>query len=464
MENIFLAQNPWQTDANWQEQRLITRRLQAKIWDWIDEKDVLGITGARQTGKTTLLKQLISELIYKKHVSTKNIFYFSFNDYNLCRAVLKDPKNIFNFIDQQKDKDQKAYIFLDEISKAPLSNKLLKAYANLNDYKFIFSTSSALDSNIKEDSFEYLINFHLYPLTFLEFIDLKYPQNDIIPLELNIKANQSIKGFFQDYTNFEDLIGLFEELKLYQKNLNNALENYLLIGGLPSVIRGAIPQALDKLKEISHLYLERDAGNILKIEKHFELFNLLELSAQQIGNTIRLDEIGKNLRVSFPTLKNFMNILEKIYTVKFLEPFSENQKKGIRKTKKPYFLDTGLRNTWANTTTLSQDTSHLIENLVFILLQRFNSYLLDDFCELLFFRTYDGAEVDFLLKARDVLFPVDVKYQNTNNIKIPIGLQNFMKANEISSGVVITNNFIEQKTFAFGNVYFIPLTLLIFMV
>lgn len=460
MKNIFLAQNPWQTNANWQEQGLITRRLQAKIWDWIDEKDVLSITGARQTGKTTLLKQLISELIYKKQVSTKNIFYFSFNDYELCRAVSKDPKSIFNFIDQQKDKDQKAYIFLDEISKAPLSNKLLKAYAGLNDYKFVFSTSS----NIKEDSFEYLINFHLYPLTFLEFIDLKYSQHDIVPLELNIKANQSIEGFFQDYTNFEGLIGLFEELKPYQKNLNNALENYLLIGGLPNVIRESAPQALDKLKEISHLYLERDAGNILKIEKHFELFNLLELLAQQIGNMIRLDEIGKNLGISFPTLKNFMNILERIYVVKFLEPFSENQKKGVRKTKKPYFLDTGLRNTWVNATTLPQDISCLIENLVFILLQRFNSYLLDDFCELLFFRTYDGAEVDFLLKARDVLFPIDVKYKNSNNTKIPIGLQNFMKANEIPNGVVITNNFIGQQTFAFGNVYLIPLTLLIFMV
>lgn len=461
MKEIFLTQNPWQNGKEWSLEGLISRRLQAKVWDWIDEDDALIICGPRQCGKTTLLKQLINDLIIKQGVAKSNIFYFSFNDYNLRRAVLQDPSAIFHLIDQRKDSQQRTYIFFDEIERAPLSEKLLKQYASLSSYKFVMTSSSELKA---EELFSRKLNFHLYPFTFREFMQLRYPGQEILSSELNTEISEEVEEFFRSYANLERLRGLFEALKPYLQGLNQALAEYLLIGGLPDVLREGLPQALTRLKGINQLYLEKDIMERLRVEKHFALSSLLDLAAEQIGQMIRLDFLCEKLKVSFPTLKNFMSILEETYMIEFLDPFAENQKKGVRKTKKPYFLDLGLRNICANLDRLPSDITPLVENLTFSLLKKFNSYLLDDFCELLFFRTYDGAEVDFLLKARELILPVEVKYRGLMRPKIPIGLQNFMKVNDIPTSVVVTDNLLSIERFASGEVYFLPLTLMLFMV
>jgi predicted AAA+ superfamily ATPase len=180
MQNIFSLQNPWRTRPGWQLVGLTPRRILPSILNWIDEPEIIVIRGARQVGKTTLVQQIIYDLIHKTKVHSENIFYFSFDDRDLRNLVLQDPKSVFNFIQQQKgkmsqDKD-KVFVFFDEIQKAPLILEILKIYYDSeSSFKFIITESSSLElsKGVSESLLGRVLNFHLHPLTFQEILTLR---------------------------------------------------------------------------------------------------------------------------------------------------------------------------------------------------------------------------------------------------------------------------------------------------
>ena len=102
MENIFSIQNPWRNQPGWRLTGLAPRKIRPLILNWIDEPEIIVIKGARQVGKTTLVQQIIYDLIHKEKVYPDNIFYFSFDDQDLRNLVLQDPKSVFYFIRQQR--------------------------------------------------------------------------------------------------------------------------------------------------------------------------------------------------------------------------------------------------------------------------------------------------------------------------------------------------------------------------
>jgi len=178
MQNIFSLQNPWRIQAGWRLSGLAPRRIQPLILNWIDEPEIVFIKGARQVGKTTLVQQIIYDLIHKAKVHPEDIFYFSFDDRDLRNLVLGDPKSVFNFIRQQSrgaEKDR-LFIFFDEIQKAPLMLEILKIYYDSNkDYKFIITGSSSLElsKGVSESLLGRVVNFHLHSLTFQEILTLR---------------------------------------------------------------------------------------------------------------------------------------------------------------------------------------------------------------------------------------------------------------------------------------------------
>ncbi len=476
MQNIFSLQNPWRIQPGWRLTGLAPRRIQPLILNWIDEPEIVVIKGARQVGKTTLVQQIIYDLIHKAKVHPENIFYFSFDDRDLRNLVLQDPKSVFNFIQQQRKRVEKdrLFIFFDEIQKAPLMLEILKMYYDSNkDYKFIITGSSSLElsKGVSESLLGRVVNFHLHSLTFQEILTLKASAtlSKFLP-----EAGSEVEDFLQNFAGFKQnfnydyqrLKKVSSELDFYKDEIMIQFNEYLLRGGYPGVAKKEKLKAEMILRDIKQVYIEKDIIATLKIGKHLAFSQLLELLSYQIGSLVNLEELCGNLKVSFPTLKNFLNILEKTYIIELLQPYFENQRKAVRKNRKIYFLDTGFRNACIglmNFPSNPNEIGHLVENMTFNILKKVNSYLFGESMQFFFYRTYDGAEIDFALKKGNEIFPIEVKYQNFVKEKIPTVMKNFMKAKGKRSqkGLVVTKNIIGKKSRDFGEIYFIPLSLLV---
>lgn len=469
MQNIFSLQNPWRTRPGWQLVGLTPRRILPSILNWIDEPEIIVIRGARQVGKTTLVQQIIYDLIHKTKVHPENIFYFSFDDRDLRNLVLQDPKSVFNFIQQQKgkmsqDKD-KVFVFFDEIQKAPLILEILKIYYDSeSSFKFIITESSSLElsKGVSESLLGRVINFHLHPLTFQEILTLKGSKTltKFLP-----EVGSEAEKFLQNFDNYQRLEKIFSELSFYKDEIVLQFNGYLLRGGYPGIAKKERLKADMLLRDIKQVYIEKDIIETLRVEKHLAFSNLLELIAYQIGSLVNLEELWRNVKISFPTLKNFLNILEKTYIIELLQPYFKNQRKAVRKNKKVYFLDTGFRNACIGLTNFPSnpnEVGHLVENMAFNILQKANSYLFSESAQIFFYRTYDGAEIDFVLKRGNEILPIEVKYQNFVKEKIPLVMENFMKTKgeECQKGIVITRDFMDKKSYDFGEIYFIPLSLI----
>ncbi|PIW11805.1 MAG: hypothetical protein COW35_04985 [Candidatus Infernicultor aquiphilus] len=477
MQNIFSLQNPWRIQPGWRLTGLAPRRIQPLILNWIDEPEILVIRGARQIGKTTLIKQIIYELIHKRGVNPENIFYFSFDERDLRNLVLQEPKSVFNFIHQQRIGKDRVFIFFDEIQKAPQILETLKIYYDSNkDFKFIMTGSSSLElsKGISESLLGRVINFQLYSFTFQELLSLKASATLIKFLP---ELRRELEDFLQNFVgykrnkqnidyDYERLKKVFSKLNFYKDEIMIQFNEYLLQGGYPGVVKKQRFMSEMVLRNIKQVYIERDIIETLKIEKHFAFSQLLELLSYQIGSLINLDELGRNLNISFSTLKNFLNILEKTYIIELLQPYFTNQRKAVRKNRKIYFLDTGFRNACIGLITSPSNPNeigHLVENITFNVLKKVNSYLFAESIQFFFYRTYDGGEIDFLVKKGDEIFPIEVKYQNFIKEKIPTVMKNFMKAKGkgCRRGMVITRDFMSKKSCDFGEIYFIPLSLLV---
>ena len=478
MQNIFSLQNPWRTQPEWRLTGLAPRKIQPLILNWIDEPEIIIIKGARQVGKTTLVQQIIYDLIHKAKVHPENIFYFSFDDRDLRNLVLQDPKSVFYFIRQQRKRVEKdrLFIFFDEIQKAPLMLEILKMYYDSNkDYKFIITGSSSLElsKGVSESLLGRVVNFHLHSLTFQEILTLKasVTLSKFLP-EVGSEVEdflQNFAGYKHDRQNidydYERLKKVSSELVFYKDDIVIQFNEYLLRGGYPGVVKKENLKAEMILRDIKQVYIEKDIIETLKIGKHLAFSQLLELLSYQIGSLVNLEELCRNLKVSFPTLKNFLNILEKTYVIELLQPYFENQRKAVRKNRKVYFLDTGFRNACIGLTNFPSNPNeigHLVENMTFNILKKVNSYLFGESIQFFFYRTYDGAEIDFVLKKGNELFPIEVKYQNFVREKVPTVMGNFMKARgkKCQKGLVVTKDFIGKKSCDFGEIYFIPLSLL----
>ncbi|MBU4350490.1 ATP-binding protein [bacterium] len=476
MENIFSLQNPWRSQPGWRLTGLAPRKIRPLILNWIDEPEIIVIKGARQVGKTTLVQQIIYDLIHKEKVYPENIFYFSFDDQDLRNLVLQDPKSVFYFIQQQRTEAGKGrlFIFFDEIQKAPLILEILKMYYDSNkDYKFIITGSSSLElsKGVSESLLGRVVNFHLHSLTFQEILTLKASAtlSKFLP-----EAGNKVEDFLQYFINhkqdfsydYQGLKKIYSGLDFYKNEIVIQFNEYLLRGGYPGVAKKDKLKAEMILRNIKQVYIEKDIIATLKIGKHFAFSGLMELLAYQIGSLVNLEELCRNLKISFPTLKNFINILEKTYVIELLQPYFENQRKAVRKNRKSYFLDTGFRNACIGLVNLPgnpNEIGHLVENMTFNILRKANSYLFGESMQFFFYRTYDGAEIDFVLRKGNKIFPIEVKYQNFVREKVPTVMKNFMKTKgeRCQKGLVVTKDFIGKKSYDFGEVYFIPLNLLV---
>jgi len=365
----------------------IKRKIEGKVFQYLNSPEIIAIIGPRQCGKTTLLKRICDKVNDSNFVSFENI--------NILELF---EKNTIGFIDLYV-KDKK-YLFIDEFQYAKSGGKKLKYIFDNYKIKIFLSGSSSIDLTV--NALKFLVGrifiFELFTLDFAEFLSYK-DSNYTALLEAGNKS-------------FDKLINR-EQVKLIDNQLINYFDEYLIYGGYPRVVLSDnIEEKKEVLKNIYNTYFLREVKDVFGLIEDFKLNKLIKALSLQVGNLIEYHELSLISELSFPTLKKYLNFLEKTFIASFLKPYYNNKRLEIVKNPKVYFFDTGLRNVIANDFRLIEDRNDaggLIENGVF-------SQLVKNSRKINFWRTKQGKEIDFIMELEaGKIVAIEIKNKNKIN-------------------------------------------------
>ena len=419
---------------------MVKRILFNEIKEWLSEDKIIIIKGARRTGKTTLLSQIKDYLTD----GGQRTIYISV-DQELGNPIFSDPKYFIRYLKDQYGVDEqgKTYILLDEFQYVKDAGLFLKVvYDMAHQYLTIIATgSSSLEiSKNREFLTGRKVEFILNRFSFVESL-------------------RGISEYKYDYSwrLSRDIEDLSEFYALYQDDLKIHFLDYVNWGGYPEV---CLQENLKKreilLKEIIRTYIQKDIVDFLNVGNISAFNNLISVLSHQVGNLLNKMEVRNTLGIHFKTLENYLDILKGTFIFSFLKPFYTNIRKELSKMPKIYAEDMGIIRhcTGRSFTDFKIIEGSVVENFVY-------NHLFLTFSEdnIYFYRTISKSEIDFIVKDKDRLVPIEVKFQK--NANIPVSIRNFNKnyADKIDYNIMVTLDKLDFQS----NTYFIPVVLLPFV-
>ena len=436
-------------------ENLLPREILPKIVPFLEPENIVLLTGARQTGKTSLLYLLIRHLL-NNGAPPSQIVYFDLEniyDFSLLQN-LKDFNEFWEILkDRGVDRQKRVFVFIDEVQHLEKPSSFLKY---LHDHykpglKFIVTGSSSLE--IKKKFTDRLTgrvySFVIKPLTFREFLEFK-KEKDLAEILLSFNLSFWICASHPE----EDFKKISQSHKL---KLDVLLREYLIFGGYPAVSLKENPLIKQRdLQEIYSLYIRRDIKDIGEIDDVSGYNNLVSLLCLQIGNLVKEQELAVSSGLSRPTVKKYLFLLENTYVLKLVRPFFTNKRKEITKTPKVFFEDVGLRNGVINNfDNLSRrvDRGAIIENFVFSQLSKE-----DDLShKVSFWRSQAKNECDFVWQENiNEPYPIEVKLNYPLRQPFPPGLKSFISLYQPSRGFIIHLGEPGFLSFKKTKIYVIP--------
>lgn len=389
------------------------------------------LKGPRQSGKTTLLLHL-------KELLKDSAEYITLEDPGWREAFGKDPKRAA----ERVLGSGKSILLLDEAQYVEDVGHGLKLLFDLygDRLKVIATGSGSFD--VKVEVGKHLVGravyFELMPLVFEEF--LMWRARDLHGTYLAFV--ESLSGFLRG----EKL----EAEPIFEREFRSLLEEYVIFGGFPAVVKEQSQEfKRELLKNLVRTYIERDVFYFLRVRNPEKFQGLMKFLSFQIGGLLNHADVCRELGLDFKTLLNYLSILRQTYVIDLLPPFFRNLATELRKSKKLYFLDTGLRNSLLNNFSPleeREDKGRLLENHVFLQLR-------SRLEEIHFWRTTGKGEVDFVLKNCDGPIPVEVK---TGRAKVGRGFVSFLKSYRPKRAVVFTEEGFGIREIAGTKVAFLP--------
>jgi predicted AAA+ superfamily ATPase len=371
----------------------INRQIKDQIIDQVrSSRKIIVIYGARQTGKTTLVNEIISELGLKTLSvdgdQFKYINVLSSRDFNKLNALVEGYD----------------LLFIDEAQHIPEIGINLKIlYDKKPDLRIIVTGSSSLNiaSEVSESLTGRKFTFKLHPVSVNE-----------------------LRG------------------KLNEFEIRDKLEELMVFGSYPEVLTTVnAQQKIKLLEEIGHSYLYKDLFELAGIRQKNKLRELLRLISFQIGYEVSVHELSRILSLSRPSIENYLNLLEESFIIFHLSAFSRNLRKEISKMNKYYFYDTGIRNLLINNfnpLTHRNDSGQLWENLIItqkIIQSGYDSLPSTSW----FWRIYTGAEIDYIEERAGKLTGYEIKYNKTT-VKPP---KTWVETYDAGFNLINKDNFLD---------------------
>ncbi len=202
--------------------------------------------------------------------------------------------------------------------------------------------------------------------------------------------------------------------------LDQQLEEILLYGLYPEVYTAPGKQKISLLGEICESYLFKDVFQLTTVKYTVKIRDLLRLLAYQVGQLVSVNELSQQLSINRETVERYIDLLEKTFVIFRLPAYSRNLRKEVAKMDKIYFYDTGIRNYLIDNhkpLDYRTDTGNLWENFVIAERRKQLLYLRKN-VRTYFWRTYTGAEIDYVEEGEDGLTGFEIKISK-DKVKSP---------------------------------------------
>lgn len=339
---------------------MIKRIVRGSILADYSRRKVIVLLGARQVGKTTLLAEL-------QEGKGKIL---SLNCDNVDDVLLLEGRTSTELKYLLSPYE---LVFIDEAQRVKNIGLTLKMIGDLKlETQVVVTGSSSLDmaDEINEPATGRLIEYNLFPFSLPELAESSSER---------------------------------EERRL--------LENRMIYGLYPEVVTEP-GDAKRTLMTLTNNYLYKDLFSYRGIKKPDLIQKLVRALALQLGSEVSYNELSNLLGVDKGTVESYINLLEKCFVVFRLDSFSRNLRNEIKKGKKIYFYDNGVRNAVLSNFApleLRNDAGALWENLMVSERVKRNSYL-GNFAQLFFWRTHEQQEIDLIEEQDGLLRTFEFKW------------------------------------------------------
>lgn len=365
--------------------------------------------GARQTGKSTLLKKLIPEAA----------IWLDLSQPAQRSEYLIHPGQLVEQCRSLPQSRQPRFVVIDEVQTVPL---LFDAVQHLYDsdktrWRFVLCGSSARKLRVTGANLLPGRAFlhHTYPLILPErplpeHGTLHYKVTSPLPMSPRKAIHPSVRP------------PLFPKTKLLER---------LTFGELPVVAVAPEKNRADLLQAYCLVYLEEELRREALIKDWAAFARFLRLAATESGQLLNYAKISKETGISQPAVKNYYQLLEDMFIAFRIPAFSKSKRKNLLSTDRFFFFDLGVRHAAAGLTlehpTVSANPGPIFEQWVGIELWKRLQYLGTG--KLHYLRTKSGMEIDFIIETHQQWTPIEVKWTEHPTLQDVRHLQTFLKEN-----------------------------------
>ena len=346
------------------------------------------VTGARQTGKTTLLKKI-----------TENSRYVTLDDKIQLTSAVKQSGTFF--------KDNPPPVFIDEVQYAPNLFPEIKIIADKEKKKGLFFLSGSqqfqMMKNISESLAGRLGILNLPGLSLRELFGISFHE-PFLPTYEYFSNRQKDKAVIQ-YSDVWKIIhrGSFPELCA-----NPGFDWQMFYAAYVKT------------------YIERDVRDLAQVGDEVKFMQFMTVAASRTGQLLNLASMARDVGISQPTAERWLSVLVTSNLVYLLRPFHNNITSRTVKTPKLYFLDTGLAaylTRWNTAEVLKTGAMAGAFFETFIVGEIIKSYSNNGILDLPFYyyRDRDGIEIDLLIECGGTLYPIEIK-KHADPVKSDVGL------------------------------------------
>lgn len=390
------------------EHKIFKRQIMTEIDKYMDSRQAVVLTGMRRVGKTSVMRHFYNRL------TTSNKVFLDLED-----VLVRDIFTVTSYEDvalsleergvDLKDKDARAYVFLDEVQFSPQLPSIVKYLYDKYNIKFFLSGSSSyyIKNHFTESLAGRKYIFELYPLTFKEFLEFKGVKK-VIP--------EGQAGFSQLAAN---------KRSVHASAYSELYAQYIRYGGFPEVALTPIQEQKEKhLHDILNSYFQIDVTTFADFEDVAKLRDLLKLLTQRVGQRLNIDALSRALKINRKQVYRYLELLQMTYVIDLI-PQKSSLDNSVSSTKKVYFRDTGLANTLASVAEGSQLENSVYMNLV-------GKYALS------YYQTSSGGEIDFVLDEK-----LGLEVKNTATKRDVANLKKRGASAKLDAYYVVSNNFVD---------------------
>ena len=379
--------------------KYVKRTLERKFTNMSEFFKVVLVTGARQVGKTTMLRHL-----------GQNRTYVSLDNMQSRSLAINDPVLFFQ--------TYKPPIIIDEVQYAPELFSQIKIFCDESTETGLFWLTGSHQFKMMKNVRETLAG----RVGILELYSLSKSEKD---------------GIFWDNELDFTLSGLLARQAQTAKNDVHDIFEHIWRGGMPQVLNADFEQWQEYFNSYVSTYIMRDVAELGGITDTLRFGKFLTACAALVSEQINYKTLADTAEISQPTAKEWLKLLEGMGIVYLLKPYANNALKRLTKTSKLYFCDTGLAaflSMWPSKETLMNGapSGHYFENFVVIEMLKNYAYSKQK-ANLTYYRDSNAKEIDVFVERGNLIHPLEIK-KSANPDRREVRKFNILEKTSIEQG------------------------------